>query len=75
MVRVKKVDSLEQIITNLATMEHSELVEAILGMDCDFPIDLTPNYLQDLSEEKLRHLYMALKLYGHQLRKTAVGNT
>jgi hypothetical protein len=72
--RAKKVDPTEQILINLATMEQSELVEAIMGLDCDFPIDFTPSYLHSLTAEKLRHVYMALKLYGHQL-KMPVGNT
>ena len=44
----------------LATMDRRALVEAILSIECDFPIDLTEEYLQGLTLEKLRHVYVAL---------------
>lgn len=49
-------------ITQIATMDHSGLVNAILHADCGFPVDFSADYLQDLSDDKLRHLYLALCL-------------
>lgn len=41
-------------------MDHSALLRAILSVECDFPVDLTEDFLQPLSDEKLRHIYAAL---------------
>lgn len=44
----------------VASMDRRELIESILGVECSFPVDFTPEYLSTLSEEKLRHVYIAL---------------
>ena len=41
-------------------MDRRELIESIMRVDCGFPVDFTPEYLSTLSEEKLRHVYVAL---------------
>ncbi len=47
-------------VPQVALMDRPALTHAILAMDCDFPVDLTEEYLRDLSVKKLRHLYTAL---------------
>lgn len=41
-------------------MDRQALIKAILKLECDFPVDLTPEYLRALSLAKLRHVYSAL---------------
>lgn len=45
-------------------MGRAALVQAILEVDCDFPVDFTDDGLRSLSLEKLRHIYLALILHG-----------
>jgi len=46
----------------VATMDRRALIKAILTMECNFPVDLTEEFLQTLSIERLRHIYQALSL-------------
>jgi len=43
-----------------AAMDRAALIQTILHMRCDFPLDFTEQYLRKLSLEKLRHIYAAL---------------
>jgi hypothetical protein len=43
-------------------MSRSELIDAILSVECDFPVDLTKESLGEMTRERLRHIYAALKL-------------
>ena len=45
-------------------MGRAALVQAILEVDCDFPVDFTGDDLRSSSLEKLRHIYLALILHG-----------
>lgn len=44
-------------------MDRRDLIQAILGTECDFPNDLSREYLQSLSLEKLQHICRALKVH------------
>jgi hypothetical protein len=44
----------------IATMDRKRLTQAILAAKCNFPNDLSQAYLQTLSVDELRHLYLAL---------------
>ena len=59
----------DKIITELATMDRHALVNAIMNLECEFPLDFTDQYLLTLTEEKLRHLYMALHSHGRGTRQ------
>jgi hypothetical protein len=50
----------QEQIADPATMDRSALIEAILTIECEFPVDFTREYLQTLDTEKLRHVYVAL---------------
>ena len=52
--------SIEEVIQELATMDQAGLIQALMNLDCTFPVDFTLEYLRELDEEKLRHLYLAL---------------
>ena len=53
-------------IQDIASMDREALVAAILKMDCEFPIDLTAEYLRSLSLEKLRHIHTALRSHARK---------
>jgi hypothetical protein len=65
--------SIEEVIQKLATMDHAGLVQALMNLDCDFPVDFTLEYLRELNEEKLRHLYLALTTAARRQTISAAG--
>lgn len=50
----------DSLTTQAALTDREVLINAILGMDCDFPVDLTTDYLEGLTTKKLRHVHTAL---------------
>jgi len=59
---------LDKEAARIASMGRPMLVEAILTIDCGFPVDLTQDALATLSVERLRHLYLALQLRAAEAR-------
>ncbi len=53
-------------VQQIAAMDRPALVQAIRTMECPFPIDLTPQYLDGLNLEELRHIYLALRMHARQ---------
>ena len=49
---------------SIASMDRQSLIEAILKLNCGFPMDLTPDALARFSDERLRHIYMALRMHA-----------
>ena len=49
---------------SVASMNREALTEAILTIDCGFPVDLTPEALDRFSLERLRHVYMAMQMHA-----------
>ena len=47
-------------------MDRQELIQAILKVECDFPLDFTPEYLEGLTDVKLRHIYTALRPHSRK---------
>jgi len=60
---------LEAQAVEIAGMDRPGLVAAIRGIDCGFPVDFTPEYLDKLDLDKLRHLYLALCLRAEARRQ------
>jgi hypothetical protein len=54
----------EEQAESIASMDRRSLIEAIMEVDCGFPIDLTAETLAQFSDERLRHIYMALRMYS-----------
>jgi hypothetical protein len=65
--------SIEEVIQELARMDHAGLIQALMNLDCTFPVDFTPEYLRELDEEKLRHLYLALTRHARRYTISAAG--
>ncbi len=49
---------------SVASMDREALSEAILNIDCGFPVDLTPEALGRFSLERLRHVLMAMRMHA-----------
>jgi len=64
-------DGTDRTTVEVASMNRAALSKAILALDCDFPVDLTHSQLSKLSLEKLRHVYLALRLHGRAAGKSA----
>ena len=47
-------------LDSIATMDRRGLIGVILSEDWGFPVDFTPEYLAFLTEDKLRHIVVAL---------------
>ncbi|HET6428131.1 MAG TPA: hypothetical protein VFJ30_06970 [Phycisphaerae bacterium] len=54
----------EETAESIASMDRRSLIEAIMQVDCGFPIDLTAETLAQFSDERLRHIYMALRMHS-----------
>jgi hypothetical protein len=65
--------SIEEVIQELATMDHAGLIQALMNLDCTFPVDFTLEYLRTLDDEKLRHLYLALTRHERSRTISAAG--
>ena len=46
----------------IASMSRKRLIRAILTLECDFPVDLTEEFLHSASTGRLRHIYLALRM-------------
>ncbi|KKL59698.1 hypothetical protein LCGC14_2212740 [marine sediment metagenome] len=46
----------------LGSVDRDTLIADILQLECDFPVDLTEEFLQSQSLARLRHIYMALRM-------------
>jgi len=54
----------EESAESIASMDRASLIEAIMKLDCGFPVDLTADTLAQFSDERLRHIYMALRMHA-----------
>ena len=52
----------ENLICTVATFSRAQLQAQFLNFKGRFPIDFTMDYLEDLSVDRLRHIFVALCL-------------
>lgn len=64
MLEPQQVESLVSIV---ATMDRDDIVERLMHFQADFPVDFTPSYLDQLSTDRLRHIFVAVCLQAGQL--------
>ncbi len=60
-------EQVDELICQLATWDRSTLTHEFLLFKSDFPVDVTPEFLGDLSEETLRHLFLAVCVQNQRL--------
>ena len=56
---------IEKIVIEISRMERAELVRFLRGLDCDFDIDFTDEYLDSMSLDRLRHTAVAASIHSH----------
>jgi len=58
---------IESLISVVSAMNRDTLLERFHDFRGSFPVDFTPEYLRQLSTDRLRHIYIALCLQAGQL--------
>ena len=56
------VESPDEIINKIANMTRPQLITLLRGLQCDFHLDFSDEYLASLSVERLRHIAVAASL-------------
>lgn len=51
---------IEELLCVVATMQRATLLEKFQSFRGAFPVDFTPEFLDTLSTERLRHIFVAL---------------
>ena len=69
-------EDLSGLATRLAAMDRAALMRILRGMDCEFELDFTDEFLQTVSLARLRHIILAARLHegrrhGHPTRTKA----
>ena len=59
----------EQQLVQIASMDRASIIQDILGGKWGFEVDYSPQYLQQLSLDRLRHTYLALRTQCRQDRR------
>ena len=57
----------EELICLVASMDKPALTRQFLTFRGNFPVDFTPEFLDRLSVDRLRHIYVALCLQAQRL--------
>ena len=56
------VEAPDEIINKIAGMTRPQLVTLLRGLQCDFHLDFSDEYLASLSVDRLRHIAVAASL-------------
>ena len=57
----------EELICLVSSLDKSTLTQQFLNFRADFPVDFTPEFLDKLPLERLRHIFVALCLQVQHL--------
>ena len=57
----------EELICLVSSLDKRALTAQFLGFRGNFPVDFTPEFLDALSVERLRHIFVALCLQSQRL--------
>ena len=60
-------DQIEELICVLSTWDRETLVSQFSAFRSSFPVDFTPEFLGQLSVERLRHVFLAMCLQNQHL--------
>jgi hypothetical protein len=64
-------DQVEELITLVFSLDREALVEQFVQYPARFPIDFTPQFLQQTPLERLQHIFIALCLQTQQMPSLA----
>jgi len=62
-----EAQQVEELICLVSSLDKSALTTQFLDFRGNFPIDFTPEFLDTLSVERLRHIFVALCLQSQRL--------
>ncbi len=52
--------TIDEVLTTVATWDRQTLIQQFQSQQTRFPIDFTPDFYQNQSVERLRHIYVAM---------------
>ena len=58
---------IEELICLVSSLDRSSLVRQFLVFRGNFPVDFTPQFLNQISVERLRHIFVALCLQNQHV--------
>ncbi len=64
----------EELICIVSSMDRPGLTHHLLQFRGSFPVDFTVEFLDNLSLERIRHIYVALCMQNHHLPATQLTN-
>ena len=53
----------ETLVTRIGALDRRGVIEMLRGMECDFEIDFTDEFLNTISLERLKHIALAAGLH------------
>ena len=59
-------NQVDEVICLLASWDRQMLISEFLAFHSDFPVDLTPEYLSKMSDENIRHVFLAMCLQNQR---------
>ncbi len=62
---------IEDLLCLVSALDRPALTQQFLNFQGSFPVDFTPEFLEGLSVERLRHILMALFLQNQHLPDAA----
>jgi len=66
-----KSDQLEELVHLISGMGRKAIIEQLRNYRASFPVDFTPQYLEQQSLDRLQHLLLALCLQQKRLPEFA----
>ena len=57
----------EELICLVASLDKAQLTKQFMTFRASFPVDFTPEFLEKLSVERMRHIFVALCLQAQRL--------
>ena len=57
----------EELICLVASLDKAQLTKQFMTFRASFPVDFTPEFLERLSVERMRHIFVALCLQAQQV--------
>lgn len=65
-------EQVDELICVLATWDRETLTHQFLNFDSKFPLDITPQFLSQMSDDRLRHVFLAVCLQNQKLPEGAM---
>jgi hypothetical protein len=60
-------EQMEELLKLVATVNRQELIRWFHDYPAQFPIDFTPQFLQETPLDRLQHIFVALCIQGDRL--------